>query len=719
MNASEAERVRAPRAHSGTLLLALLVLLAASQAHSQDASAPTPRTVPQTQMQKGMLSLDVVVSDSSGKPAPNLQPIDFVLSENGHPNPVVSFQPSDLRSMPCEIILLLDTIAMPADLEYSERGQMAKFLRQTSAPPSCSISIFQLTRTGLWQFAQPSTNFVELADDVAHNQGLIFRPALSPSFINAYLNPIPPTEAALKAIAFIAAAERKKPGRKLLFWIGMEPKGNEKSLDRQQLFYNIVWFSTAFRDSRIALYSIYAAYTVNPPFPYRKYLQGAPSIKSANFMDLSVPVLAIQSGGLALDPGNLAQQLESCIADAASFYTLSFNPLPAVQPDEYHELSIRLRKAGLSARANTGYYDQPYYTDQPDHVTRQVTVAQLQQFLNETKSESDSDIARRLSGLLLTERLSSINLSSWLDGIHGKKTRQALIALADSSVFLNPPPDEIVSAPPPDIEAQNSLIIHSVEYLNRMIPRLPDFFATRTTVLYAESPPEYKEAGKPGTGYEPMHPLNTSIAEVHVRGGKEILDQTVEKWKNSIPFHNSLTIQGTFGPILLTVMGDALASQNLSWSRWQQEGGHRYAVFHFSTQSVQSHYQISSCCLPEGDGTTAFQMQTAYHGELVIDPTTSTIVRLSLMEDLRPGLPLAQAGTMVEYGPVQIGGKTYICPIRSVSIARAQVIRTMQTWDAAFRTIGPYETNLDDVVFSGYHIFRSSSRILPGFTQTP
>ena len=76
--------------------------------------------------------------------------------------------------------------------------------------------------------------------------------------------------------------------------------------------------------------------------------------------NLGLKVLAVQSGGRILGPDNdLAAQINSCIAEASAFYTLSFNPLSANHADEYHDLKVEIARPGLTARTNTGYYNQP------------------------------------------------------------------------------------------------------------------------------------------------------------------------------------------------------------------------------------------------------------------------------------------------------------------------------------------------------------------------
>jgi hypothetical protein len=61
---------------------------------------------------------------------------------------------------------------------------------------------------------------------------------------------------------------------------------------------------------------------------------------------------------------------------------------------------------------------------------------------------------------------------------------------------------------------------------------------------------------------------------------------------------------------------------------------------------------------------------------------------------------------MIEYGPVEIGGKKYDCPLRSVVIMRARIY-------------APYETLLNDIVYTDYHKFGSEARMLPGFEVLP
>jgi hypothetical protein len=84
------------------------------------------------------------------------------------------------------------------------------------------------------------------------------------------------------------------------------------------------------------------------------------------------------------------------------------------------------------------------------------------------------------------------------------------------------------------------------------------------------------------------------------------------------------------------------------------------------------------------------------------------------LADLDPGLPIQRADVMVEYGAVDIGAKTYFCPVRSVSLSRGRTVNAFQDEVINSRTWGPSTTMLNDVVFAEYHVFRAEMRVISG-----
>jgi hypothetical protein len=69
---------------------------------------------------------------------------------------------------------------------------------------------------------------------------------------------------------------------------------------------------------------------------------------------------------------------------------------------------------------------------------QRVAVEDEQRILAEARGKSDAEVARQLSGVELTERMSYAKLKSLEQNVPGKKSRWALVALSDASVFLSP-----------------------------------------------------------------------------------------------------------------------------------------------------------------------------------------------------------------------------------------------------------------------------------------
>jgi hypothetical protein len=219
----------------------------------------------------------------------------------------------------------------------------------------------------------------------------------------------------------------------------------------------------------------------------------------------------------------------------------------------------------------------------------------------------------------------------------------------------------------------------------------------------------------------------SSSATVLYRDGKQVVETGAAKGKKSGSSETGLITSGEFGPILGTVLADARQG-GLAWSHWEQGAGGQEAVFRYTVPREKSHYELKFCCVSMNSGREIFQRHSGYHGEITIDPGTGAILRLTMQADLKPAYPLARADLMVEYGPVEIGGKTYTCPVKSVAIARGYepvnltgnvgpLDRTGSFYsvdEGSGASDGPeiLQTMLNHVVFRQYHLFRSDARIL-------
>ncbi|MGB6689416.1 MAG: hypothetical protein WBE76_16405 [Terracidiphilus sp.] len=671
---------------------------------------------------EGLIKLDVLVTGADGKPVAGLNRADFALLEQGREQKILSFDAFDGQGSssepPAKIILLIDSIALPESLEHDERNAVMWYLRRNGGHLLRPTSVFLLTDSGLWATAQNSGDGNVLAREIGHSDLTLIRHNAGWQSNRATppeLDKDPPTLSALKALGQIATAERTRPGRKLLLWVG--PGWNIGSganaytpSGANPVFDMVWWFSDLLREAHLVL-SSFSAGEIGPSLFFMDYLPGVTSPHKASPMNLNRKVLAVQSGGRVMTGLNLEKQIESCVQEAGPFYRISFDPFPADHAHEYHDLKVLVDRPGLIARTNTGYYDQPYYSVDPIPAPTRVSVAQLEQLLAASHGESDADLAKQLAGLALTERLNERRLSLLDAKAAGKRVRQELRILADSSAFLAPPADDIPSDPPPDPSAQQHMLSLATVYLSTTVRKLPDLFARQTTVRYLETP-LYQE-GRTIVAYEHLHVSDSWKTTVRYRNGFEIVETEPPKRK---PNEGELLTYGVFGPALAGGLDVIESHTELSWSRWEQGARGHVAVFHYVIPLEKSFRPVQLCCLPDGDGKQAFKRNTGYEGEIAIDPVNGAILRLDIRADLQSTTPLARSDIMIEYGPVDIGGKAYICPIRSISIDRAQSVSVHAAWNESFMAYGPYATMLNDIAFDRYHIFRSESRVLTGFT---
>jgi VWFA-related protein len=345
----------------------------------------------------------------------------------------------------------------------------------------------------------------------------------------------------------------------------------------------------------------------------------------------------------------------------------------------------------------------------PAFAVKRVTVEQLEQLLAANKSKPDARLAQQLSDLELTERLSAAKLSRWQAELPGAESRLTLLVLADQSGFLDAPVTETPATDPPDLGAQREMLALTAQYAKRTISKLPDFFATRDTLRFEDTPGNLQD--RPVILYRPLHPIGRSKDTVLYRNGREVIQPSAAAASSdSAPALQGLNTTGVFGPILGTVLVDT-AHGKLEWSHWEREADGIGAVFRYAIAEGESHYKVDF-----GDGS---EKDTGYHGVIEVNPLTGAILRLVIEADLKRDSPIARSGVLVEYGPLQIGGQTYLCPVKSVSIWRAasgfesKRFRRGALVENNQSDRDQLQTSLNDVAFEQYHLFRADTRVIP------
>src|SRR5580692_12783728 len=101
------------------------------------------------------ITLDVVVTDKSGKPVPGLQQQDFTVLDDKQPHKILSFSATDetgeATGSPQQVILLVDAVNNSFDGVGYERLQLDKFLRQDGGRLPNPTSLVLLTDTSQGQ----------------------------------------------------------------------------------------------------------------------------------------------------------------------------------------------------------------------------------------------------------------------------------------------------------------------------------------------------------------------------------------------------------------------------------------------------------------------------------------------------------------------------------------------------------------------------------------
>ncbi len=710
---------RWPSLASGILLCFLLF---AQQGGGQAKSSPSspgyspqetaPPAIPMLDEGKGIIHLDVAVMNGDGEPVSGLSRGDFELLDEGRPQKIRSFHAFSGQlagpEPPAQAILFFDTLCGPYSScmskgdELRAQAAIGAFLRQNKGHLHQPVSIFGISDDGLWTVPHhDSAEGNSLASDLLSGNRIL-------------LNRRPD---ALRALAFIAAAQRRKRGHKVMLWIG--PGCGEgtgifpaNSNAGHKTFNQIYWFTTLLREARISIDELPVDQEAPCEPGYQLYLNGPRMVHDASDRFLYKKVLAIQSGGSVVnDTNDLVTRMNRCVGRALSFYSVSFDPPVAVQPNEYHAVQVQADKPGLVVHTNTGYYDEPFYSDQPNPAVQRVTVEQLDQILSETNRRGRDERAEKLSKLELAERVSLADLAALSAGLRNKNLQQSLAALADVSAFLEPPPAEIPKLGAPDEAALQQMLVLVKDYLEKIIPKLPDFYATRTTVRYEEKPE--LDHDKSNAVSQPLQVVELSKARVLYRDRDEVVEERDQEHGDS--GDRRLTTHGTFGPILAEVRNATALPGRMKWVRWENDPEGKRAVFAFEVPAAESRYFEGGCCLPDAEGGNSFRIQAGYREEVAINPEKGTILRLQQQFDMDEYVPLDRDEVVIDYGPVKIGGKTYVCPVRSVSLARGRSVTMLRLTDQSFLTWGPYSTKMNEMRFSNYHVFRSESRILPGF----
>jgi len=205
-------------------LILLLLLLPLPAVSGQNTATPQPvqsepgsakvQSLPVLGGTDRQITLDVQVTDNSGKPIRGLQEQDFTLLDDKQPQKIVSFHAVNVGAAapsdpPVEIVLVVDAINASLRSVAYERDEIKKFLLHNGGKLAQPVSLVI--------FSEAGTNFSNSSRDGNALAEALDKYAIglrSPTrYQDGFYGAADRIDISLKALASIVANEKTRPGQ--------------------------------------------------------------------------------------------------------------------------------------------------------------------------------------------------------------------------------------------------------------------------------------------------------------------------------------------------------------------------------------------------------------------------------------------------------------------------------------------------------------------------
>ncbi len=339
---------------------------------------------------------------------------------------------------------------------------------------------------------------------------------------------------------------------------------------------------------------------------------------------------------------------------------------------------------------------------------KKITVDELQTTLASMhqQNRTDAEVANALKQVELSEELTRNKMNSMVDNVPGPLSTEQIYILEARSATLAPPAADLPTAAAPDAATQKAILDKAADYVSKTYAQLPQISATKTTLRFQDN----VEAAAPSSGmqgsatdvstgssfvnaFQFIHYINSTDAHIESEHGAE--KPSAEKDKTPWGSNKMIALQEPDAS-LGAVFEEAQAAGDIKWLRWETLNGKQAAVYSFDVSKKKAHFAVNVCCFPDvqqagvatfqsagiasaggGSGGAKGNFQTntnwhnykasvPYHGELFIDADSGTVVRMITEAELKPSDVVHQEDTRVDYGPVNVGGKMLVLPIKTV-----------------------------------------------------
>lgn len=324
-----------------------------------------PNSAIAQQMSSHTVTLDIaVVGKDAHEPAPPITAADVTILDNRRPVKIVTFRRLDPALEPTRVVIVVDQLNVETRGLSNEQAQVVHFLRSQQGPLPFPTALGVLTQKGLELQPTFSTDGHLLADSL-DKLGLSLRTLTNHT---GFYGAAERQQISLNALGGLVARLASLPGRKAILWVSpgwpilSGPDIMLSGDEQNAIFHQAVAFSDGMRIGHITLDAIDPVgpvESVGRELYYEDFLDGASKPSQAQLGDIALQVLAIQSGGRAVNSNDAAATIADSYAALKGNYEAAFQMPEGESPNEYNRLTVKLDQPDLTARTRTIYYAAP------------------------------------------------------------------------------------------------------------------------------------------------------------------------------------------------------------------------------------------------------------------------------------------------------------------------------------------------------------------------
>jgi hypothetical protein len=129
--------------------------------------------------------------------------------------------------------------------------------------------------------------------------------------------------------------------------------------------------------------------------------------------------------------------------------------------------------------------------------------------------------------------------------------------------------------------------------------------------------------------------------------------------------------EGDFAGVMAQIFWPHTAQ--FTWDRWTNLRGHTAHVFRYAVDQKKSTYELQF----GGVKGQTLSTLSAHHDYVFIEDETSYVLRIEQVADPPAGFPLRSAGTVIDYDWNEVGGHSYLLPLREEITMGSATLRSL------------------------------------------